>query len=798
MEDFEKLGVFYLGKTFDLESNQTEDDLVLYKSKDLTTHAAIIGMTGSGKTGLGIGILEEAAMDRIPVLVIDPKGDMGNLALTFPEFEPAQFLPWVNVHEAAQKGTSPEDYAQSQAQLWQEGLSQWGQDGDRLRKLKAQSQVCVYTPGSSAGESVSVLSSFQAPPPQLREDLEAYREKIEASATGLLALAGLAADPMVSREHILLSTLLEKAWNEGKNLTLSELVLLVQTPGLQQVGVMDLESFFPSKERFALAMRFNSLLASPSFKSWQEGQPLDIQSFLYNQEGKPKISVFTIAHLSEAERMFFVSMLLNEILAWVRTQSGTSSLRALLYMDELYGYLPPTANPPSKKPLMTLLKQARAYGLGLILSTQNPVDLDYKALSNIGTWFIGRLQTERDKARVMDGLESASAGVAFDRRQIERILSGLGKRVFYLHSVHENRPLLFQTRWTMSYLAGPLTREQIAALPLAKGNLQKLADTTDSKASLSPGSASLQEGGAAPVLPAGLKQVFLPADSSLDVTASYLPGLVGVADIHYNSTKHQVDHTRRLVYYAPFSEGPLSVIWHGAQEIPFDLEDLSQTPEEGWAYGALPPVALQVQNYPKWEKYLSQYLRTSVPLTLLYSPSLRLTAQGDEDERSFRIRLQHAAHEKRDDAIDQLQKKYASKIRVLEDRQRRARQALEKQSVNAQQKKLDAAVSTGTALLGALFGGKKLSTTVLSKVGTAMKSANRARQSGESIEQTQETLQAVEGQLLDLQQQLQAEADLIASQYDVMEERLEEITIRATQNNILIHLVALGWKPQVS
>ncbi|MCA9086899.1 MAG: ATP-binding protein, partial [Planctomycetaceae bacterium] len=209
-------------------------------------------------------------------------------------------------------------------------------------------------------------------------------------------------------------------------------------PPFDRIGVIGLENFYPQADRFQLAMLLNNLLASPGFSSWMEGESLDIQKMLYSPDGKPRFTILSIAHLSEAERMFFVTIFLNEVVSWMRAQSGTSSLRAILYMDEVFGYFPPTANPPSKTPMLTLLKQARAFGLGVVLATQNPVDLDYKGLSNAGTWFIGRLQTERDKARVLDGLEgaSAAAGHAFDRRQMEVILSGLGSRVFLLNNVH--------------------------------------------------------------------------------------------------------------------------------------------------------------------------------------------------------------------------------------------------------------------------------------------------------------------------------------------------------------------------
>ena len=826
MQDFEKLGVLYLGKEYDLEKGMLRDDMVLYKSKDLTTHAAIIGMTGSGKTGLGIGILEEAAIDHIPVIAIDPKGDLGNLALTFPDLRPEDFRPWINPREAANKGVSPDEYAAAQAALWKKGLAEWGQDGERVQKLRDAVDVTLYTPGGSAGIGVSALRSFDAPSQALQQDHDAYRDRVHVTATSLLALVGVESDPLTSREHILLSSILENAWRNGQNLGLPELITAIQKPPMDKVGVMDLESFYPAKDRFALAMRMNSLLASPSFRAWLEGEPMDVDRFLYTREGKPRISIFSIAHLSDSERMFFVTMLLNEILAWVRSQPGTGSLRAVLYMDELYGYLPPTANPPSKTPLMTLLKQARAYGLGLVLATQNPVDLDYKALSNTGTWFIGRLQTERDKARVLAGLEGASAGGSFDRRRTEQILAGLGQRLFYLHSVHENEPVIFQTRWVLSYLAGPMTRDQIAAVssmyqtgqaaggfvttatPPALQHQGQLPVTDSTQFDLSQtdqqvvhASASLnrvhQPATTPPVLPPQIRQVYLPANRRLEGDLMYVPGIIGAADINYSSARHGVATSRRYLFQTPLNDGTVTLDWQESRPLKLELNELEDAPLGEAQFTAYPPEASKAQSYDKWKKGFSQYLRAEAPLILLSSPTLKVVSEVDEDERDFRIRLQHLAHERRDQAIEAMRRKYASRITTLEGRLLRARQGVDRQSTAASQRKLDATVSAGTAILGALFGSKKVTATSVSKVGTAVRSANRARQSGEGIAQAQETLRTLEEQLRALDNELQQEVDKVAATYNLMEEKLEEIVIRPTLTNITVHLVALAWTPHV-
>ena len=464
-QDFEKLGVFYLGRLYDTETRKIQDELLLYDSKDLVTHGVIVGMTGSGKTGLGISLIEEAAIDGVPVIAIDPKGDLGDLMLTFPHLQPDDFMPWINPDDARKKEMTPEQYAAQQAALWGKGLADWGQSGERIQKLRDAAEFAIYTPGSNAGIQVSILKSFSAPDESVLQDGDLMRARVSTTVTSLLGLLGIEADPIQSREHILLSTIFDTAWREGRDMDLANLVQQVQAPPFKKIGILDLESYYSTKDRFVLVMALNNLVASPGFRSWLEGEPLDINQILYTPTGKPRVAIFSIAHLGDSERMFFGSLLLNQILGWMRSLSGTTSLRALVYMDEIFGYFPPVGNPSAKLPLLTLLKQARAYGVGILLSTQNPVDLDYKGLSNAGTWFVGRLQTERDKARLLDGLEGVSAQAGgFDRKATEQIISGLGSRVFLMNNVHEDGPAIFQTRWAMSYLCGPLTRDQIRSL----------------------------------------------------------------------------------------------------------------------------------------------------------------------------------------------------------------------------------------------------------------------------------------------------------------------------------------------
>ena len=801
MRDFEKLGVFYLGKEYDLEEKRIKDELVLYKSKDLTTHAVIIGMTGSGKTGLGIGIIEEAAIDNIPVIAIDPKGDLGNLALTFPGLRKEDFLPWVNVHEAANKGMSAEEYADAQAELWRKGLFEWGQDEKRIERLRNAASVRIYTPGGSAGIGVSLLRSFNAPSREILNDKDAYRDRVDITTNSLLTLLGFNVDPFTSREYILISNIFEHTWSRGQNLDLPGLISAIQKPPFDKIGIMDVESFYPSKDRFSLAMMLNSLLASPGFKAWLEGEPMDINRFLYDENGKPGISIFSITHLSDSERMFFVTMLLNEVLSWVRGQPGTGSLRAILYMDELFGYLPPIANPPSKAPLLTLLKQARAFGLGLVLSTQNPGDLDYKALSNAGTWFIGRLQTERDKEKVLAGLEGAAASGKFDRERTRQILAGLGNRVFYLHNVHNDEPVIFSTRWVLSYLAGPLTRDQIASLTSKETVYEKPQTFQDNTPQIHKTGAfhktrmdSLKS--TVPVLSPQIKQVYFPATGIDAGNLIYVPSVIGVADVLYSNAKLGVAVSESYTLLAPLHEGPVPLDWNEAEQIDINLRDLETSPVEGACFADFPDAASKARSYEDWKRLLTQFIRTNLSLKLFYSPTLKLLSEPGEDERDFRIRIQHIAHERRDEALDAIRKKYASKLDTLEERHRRAKQEVERQNALAAQRKVEAAVSAGTALLGALLGRKVISATSVSRLGTAVRSTSRAFKSGQEISGAVETLQAIETQIQELQLELERQLEKLSADYDVMEEKLENVEIRPVSGNITVHFVGLAWVPE--
>jgi hypothetical protein len=784
MQAFEKLGAFYLGKRYDTDADKLTDELVLYDAKDLTTHAVIIGMTGSGKTGLGIGLLEEAALDHIPVIAIDPKGDMGNLLLTFPQLRPEDFRPWVNARAASDSGQTVDEYATAQASLWKKGIGQWGQTGKRIAQLRKNVDLAIYTPGSNAGLPVSVLQSFAAPDPALIDDIDLYRERVQATATGILTLLGVDADPISSREHILISKLLDNAWREGRDLDVSSLIAEIQDPPIERVGVMTLDSFFPAKDRFALAMRLNNLLAAPGFEAWMEGEPLNTKNLLYTAEGKPRISVMSIAHLDDAQRMFFVSMLLNDLIAWMRSQQGTSSLRAILYMDEIFGYMPPVANPPSKNLFLTLLKQARAYGVGLVLATQNPVDLDYKGLSNTGTWFIGRLQTERDKARVMEGLEGASDG-DFDKSAMERTLAGLGKRRFLLHNVHEDEAVVFGTRWVLSYLAGPLTRDHIR-------QLTSRARKTIAAAVRKVSKPKRKADASAPALPPAIKQVYVPARAN-DVV--YHPRLVAAGDMLFNSARYHVETSRSVVYAVEFDDGPVAIDWDGSDKLALAVEALGDDRVPDATYAACPAIAGEAKKYTAWLRDFKRWLRQNETLTLYRSKKYRLTSEPGETEGDFRARLQVAANEKRDQAIAKLRKRYAAKTATLENRLLRAQQAIERESDQATKKSLDTAVSFGTAILGALLGRKRISSTSANKIGTAIRSASGARKEAADVKRAKETAKKVKADMEALSRELEQEIASLNTAYDAQAEELNEVVVRAKAADIHAPLVALAWMP---
>ncbi|MBX7210751.1 MAG: DUF87 domain-containing protein [Verrucomicrobiaceae bacterium] len=804
-DQYEKLGTFYLGRDYDIAKKQTGDGLVLYDSKDLVTHGVVLGMTGSGKTGLCLALLEEAAIDGIPVIAIDPKGDIGNFLLQFPNLSAGEFKPWVNEDDARRKGQSVDDFSAAQAALWQKGLSEWGQSADRIKKLRETVDMAIYTPGSSAGLSVSILSSLDCPPPEVMDDAETLADRIDSTVSSMLGLMGVNADPVQSPEHILLSNIVSYCWKKGQNLSLENLVRHIQQPPIRKIGVVDIDTFCPEKQRNDIAMKLNNLLASPGFSAWLEGEPLNIQRMYYTADGKPRVTIFNIAHLNDNERMFFVSLLMNQLLGWMRAQQGTTSLRALFYMDEIFGYLPPTANPPSKKPMMILLKQARAFGLGILLGTQNPVDLDYKALSNIGTWFLGRLQTERDKARVLDGLEGAagSAGAKFDRGQMENMLSALGNRIFLMNNVHEDHPVVFQVRWILSYLSGPLAKAQVKKLmdPLRKSACAAAADAGGEDSGFLPPQreSAAPRNTVKPKLPDGVEEYFMPCKEAVSADRlCFMPALIRSATVNYDDAKRKITGRASVTLVNEIDEEQQKVNWDKFYDIPrdIDLSKLAREADEGAEFGDLPGAAMKSQTYNSIEKDFVDWVYSNHTLEVSSSPVLESFSNPGESAGDFRVRIAQTAREIRDKMLDELRAKYAKKQKDLEDKAAKALAKVEQQKAQATSAKIATAVQVGSSILGALLGRKSglgaastlMRGSSVTSVSRAMKESQDAATAEQDVERLKADMDAMEKEIADATQK-------IRDQYDPATMALETVKLTPVKKNIQPAATGILWLP---
>jgi hypothetical protein len=825
----EQLGSFYLGAEYDIKTGQRLENPINYDARDLTTHAICVGMTGSGKTGLCIDLLEEAALDRVPTILIDPKGDITNLLLQFPQLQPEDFKPWVNPDDARRKGQSIDEYAASVAGLWRNGLADWGQGPERLQMLKDSADFTIYTPGSDAGVPISIMGSLAAPGLDFDANAEAIRERISGTVAALLGLVGLKVDPMRSREAILLSNIFEFYWRQNKNLDLTTLILSIQNPPVRQLGVFEVDTFFPEKDRFALAMEFNNLLAAPTFQSWLKGENLDVDSLFYTGDGRPRYSIFYIAHLSDSERMFFVTLLLENMVTWVRRQAGTTSLRAVLYFDEIFGFLPPIAEPPSKRPLLTLLKQARAIGLGVVLVSQNPVDLDYKALTNAGTWFIGKLQAERDKDRVLQGLKGAitAAGGSGDKVDYNALLGQLSDRVFLMHNVHSDRPLVFHTRWAMSYLRGPLTKMQVSALMESRKQAAPTLAAVLPPTPVEPGTAPAApsppsaekpvepEGfsAIAPMLGKDIRQVFLPVDlhereatrplsrqsgQAVDVERIqlvYEPGLLGAAEVRFVDPKRKINEQVERVLLLP---GPIDVRrfdWGDAVTLPLGLRDLLDGPEaaaenQGPFFAPVPKDVNNSREIADLSKKLVDWLYYNSKQTLNVHPELGLFQHPNETPRAFKIRLQQAAREARDDEVDKLEQKYEKQMERLEAKLRKEERELANDEANYGARKQQEMVSIGESVVGFFIGRRstRAVSTVMSKRRLASQALQNIEKSKAVVEELQQDIQKLE---VELQEQVRG---ITARWADLLDNVItDEITPRRT--DVHVALVALVWLP---
>jgi hypothetical protein len=829
MQHFEKLGAFYLGGEYDAQTRTRLDNVIMYDARDLTTHAVCIGMTGSGKTGLCIDLLEEAALDGVPSIIIDPKGDIANLLLTFPELRPEDFEPWVNLDDARRKNLTVTEYAAHTSKTWRQGLADWGQGPDRIRTLRETADFRIYTPGSDAGLPVSVLASLRAPALSWDENQEMLRERISGTASAVLGLVGADADPLRSREHILLATIFEHFWRRGEDLDLAKLISAIQSPPVRRLGVFDVSTFYPDSDRLDLAMALNNIMASPSFGAWLHGEPLDVARMLYGPAAKPRHNVFYIAHLSEPERMFFVTLLLEQVLTWVRRQSGTTSLRALLYFDEVFGFFPPVATPPSKRPLLTLLKQARAFGLGVVLTTQNPVDLDYKGLTNAGTWFIGRLQAERDKDRVLEGLESASSevGSAVDRQRLDRVISDLDSRVFLLHNVHEPEPVVFKTRWAMSYLRGPLTRAQVKQLmaetkaeganaPLAPGAeaaapRREVARGRPTAPSAPPSEPPPQATAAPPPAPPGVPQVFLPVavgreeavesiretigqriESLVEPSLSYASHLLAFGRVSYVDRKRQVDETREVSLLVPARELGTVVRWGEVSDRVTVPDTLREEPEPGATFGSLPAELATAREIKSLARSFSDYLYKEQRLELRYCPPLSLYGRPGESEDQFRIRAQQAAREKRDAAVEKLRRKYRTKLDRLETRLSRERRELEEDRAEYEARKREELISAGETVISLLgiFGRRKSS-----PVSQAARRRRYTASAKADVAESEAEIVRLQRDIDEMRKELEEEARSIAQEWEDALGEMESYYVKPRRVDVQVDFTGVAWLP---
>lgn len=804
---------FYIGRVFDSAQGKITPEAVMYDPADLTTHAVITGMTGSGKTGLCVTLLEEAALQGIPAIIIDPKGDLTNLLLHFPDLLPTDFEPWLDPDTIRRAGKTIKDASVETAATWKKGLTDWGLGREQILALKNAVDFSIFTPGSTAGQQVDILSSFQAPEMPWSENTEILREKISSLVTALLGLVGITnIDSLKSREHILLSNIIETAWSKGTPLDLTDLILQTQKPPFDRLGAFPINSFYPEKDRFELAMLLNNFLASPSFQTWLEGTPLDIGALLFTKEGKPRHNIFYISHLSEGERMFFVTLLFAAIESWMRAQRGTSSLRALVYFDEILGYLPPVANPSSRPVMLRMLKQARAFGLGLVLATQNPVDLDYKALSNAGTWIIGRLQTDQDKQRLLDGLESAGGGL--DRSVYDKMLSGLGKRVFLMQNVHAKGPVLIQSRWAMNYLAGPLTRTQIPDLMKLKGiqddekRVEKgsAGSTLGAAASTAAGNGTGRSGQAdssssRPSIPGGISEYFLvrnidirdavdaagaTAPAGLNAEAIiYRPMLLAQSEVRYIASKYGIEYSAHpaVLVADPPGQRPH---WDSFASGPITKNHLETQPVPGSLFSNLPSVLSDPRKLSDLQKDFMDWVYRNGTIRIKANDVLKVYGSPDVTEAEFQQLCLRASQvggsqNKQLAAIDK-------KIIAIMQKIQKQKLDVQQQQSELTQRRTEEIVKGGEILWG-LFGGRK------SSVTSAIGKHRMAQETAADLAQEKQDLQILENQLADLQRERADAINPARGTADNSSMQYKEIPLLPNKKDIYLDLFGIGWVP---
>lgn len=787
MQEIDQPGLFYLGKIVNPENGKLEKDLLLYESKNFTTHAVCVGMTGSGKTGLGISILEEGGLKKIPALIIDPKGDLSNLFLTFPQLSPEEFRPWIDDSDAERKGMDADQYAKSVSETWKEGLAKWGEDGQRIQRLRDAVELAIYTPASNAGQPLSILNSFAAPPQNQIDDEEVFRDKVLSTTSSLLSLLGIDADPVKSREHILIANLIQQSWQNGKDLAISSLIQQVQKPPFTKIGALDIDTFYPPKERLSLSIALNNFLASPSFKAWMEGDPLDIDRILQSSSGKPKLSIISLSHLSDAEKMFFVTLLLNTYLTWMRGQPGTSNLKTILYMDEIFGFFPPSAMPPSKLPMITLLKQARAYGTGIILVTQNPVDLDYKGLSNCGTWFIGKLQTARDKARVLEGLKTASNG-EINTAELDKMVALIGNRTFIMRSIYKAEPILFQTRWTLSYLRGPLTLAQISLLS------QKSKKIKQSEELRSIENGQNEKSEIKPAPPASVSEFFV--DNGSQKPLHYEPRIAGIAKLHYVDSKKKIDLWEDVNIVVPSTKEGEVVNWEEGENIP-DLKTLLKKESiPGSTFSELPAGWMQEKNYQKFSKEYAAALYQNQTYQLYQTTNPSLISAPKEDEKEFKLRVLEQIKEGLNESEKKVREKYAAKIDSLSDKIRRCEEKIAKTKEKKGFQIVETIISFISTIISALFG-KKITKGTITQTGTSLRRATRLGKDSSETVRLEEELDGYQRQLEEEKDSRERELKTLDQQLNPENIVVETLLLRPRKSDISVEKIALVWWAEI-
>ena len=775
-ELYEKLGLFYLGKEIDKSTMQASETLTLLKNKNFTTHAAIIGMTGSGKTGLGVSMIEEACIDNIPSIIIDPKGDMGDLCLADPEFSAKSFEPWV-ADEAKAKEKELSAYAAQTAATWKEGIESWHQDASRVRTFQNVPKT-IYTPGSTAGVSINIMSSLERPPSEIMEESDAFASYLKSTTVSLLSLVGITADPMDSKEYILLAQIITKAWLADEEVSIESLIGKIISPSFKKIGVLPLERFYAQDERFKLASKFNSLLASPSFSLWLQGETLDIQKLLYDENGKAKVAIFSISHLNDDERMFFVTLLLNKYIAWMRRQSGTSALKTLLYMDEIFGFFPPTKNPPSKEPMLLLLKQARAFGVGIILSTQNPVDLDYKGLSNIGMWFIGRLQTTQDIDRVIDGL-GGKIGSTYEKSEIKAMLSNLQKRTFFLKSAHLDDIRLFTTRWVLSYLKGPLKRDEIATLMKAQKEDNDLdGESAESMIQRSQNFMSYQN------IDKSIPQYFEPDSSGQN---NYVPTLMAEGNVHFYSQSRGIDEAQPFNLSLELEKETVALSWEEGREEDFNFMVFPHKAPSKAQFSPLPELVLKDKGLRAATSDLKAYLYQNKKIELFRCTSPKRESRAGESKADFMVRLQDLLSEKKEAEIEKLNSRYAAKEKVLTARLQRAKERVEKESSDS----LSSMIDVGIATLSGLFTGRGLTAT---KISRAIKKGSNVLKERGDMSRAEERVAKVVDDIALIHDELEEKISLLDDKYNIDQCEISTFSIKPRKTDIAVEECAIVWR----